>query len=344
MNRRGLKDWSRGLSDDDFACALAAAGVADSEGLLRVVNRVTRWRAPDSRAWATLNARKLANAWKKLVMSYPDLRLSIQKPWPGLDLEWVTECLTRPATALGSVSLSPGKWQQPTLLRQPRVSIAGDVNDSSPYEILIVPGGLANAESATGGVTAHAVVTIGGMPDNAEDASAQLEALRVRSGAGAAAAVSGRDGNQWFATMHQMLRSGTAFDLALTRSVRGMPTSWRMLLIENEEWLELDAGLSDFKAPIRQGFHPAILLPLPEEEQAEGQRGERLLDSIRSGDELELEDFGPGEERPRTRSPRPRSGRGGGAPLFSCGAGRTGESPISKNSSSRPCLAISRPG
>ncbi len=261
MNRREFTTWSQKLTDDDFACALAAAGVVDSEGLLRVIKGVTHWRPVDSLALTKLNARQLASIWKKFVADYTDLRVSIPQPWAGFDPEWITECLTRPTVGLGSVSLSPGRWEQPTLLRQPRISVAGAIGDNSPYEILIVSQGLVSARSLPQAITAKAVVAIGPMPDNPADTQRQLEALRAKIGAGVAAAVLISDANQWVNEFRKQLLAGIAFDLALTRS---LPSTSRFLLIENEEWLERDADVSDFKAPIRQGIHPPIVLSIEE--------------------------------------------------------------------------------
>ena len=264
MNRREFTTWSQKLTDDDFACALAAAGVVDKEGLLRVVKGVTYWRPVDSTALSKLNASQLATTWKKFVASYTDLRLSIPQPWTGFDPEWITECLMRPAVGLGSVSLSPGRWDQPTLLRQPHISIAGTIGDNSPYEILIASQGLNSARFLPPGTAAKGVVALGPMPDDPADTQRQLEVLRAKLGAGAAAAVLVSDPNQWVNSFRQLLLKGIAFDLALTQSLRALPSMGRCLLIENEEWLERDAELSDFKAPIRQGIHPPIVLSIVE--------------------------------------------------------------------------------
>jgi hypothetical protein len=261
MNRREFANWSRGLSDDEFACALAAAGVVDERGL-RVSKGVARWRTVDIRRIRGQSARHFATLWRRLVSKHKNLRLSIQGSRRNVDPEWLVTWLIRPAVGVASVSLSAGKWTQDPLPPRPRISLAGRATPQGPNDILIIFQGLTNANAATLGSKAKAVITVGGMPRDSASAMAMLERLRARLGAGTAAAVSGKGRQEWVVALRKALLRRTALDVALTKSLRSMPAPWRMLLIQNEAWLEREEFAAVKVLRLVPSIHRPIVRPL----------------------------------------------------------------------------------
>jgi hypothetical protein len=152
MERRDFGLWGLELSADDFACALAARGVAafkvavgyGLDSVEDVVKALTEevqeaakfgypisWRLDGGReklpeGWQPPSAARLAEGWKKFRATYGEsLRLAVDEEWGSMF--WLVEQLSRPAVNVNSVYLRTDRLTEDPIWHWPlKVGFLGD--------------------------------------------------------------------------------------------------------------------------------------------------------------------------------------------------------------------------